>query len=98
MAAQGCVALIDQVTDQRVVGRQVQHVVLHDPGRHDQHRLGTDLVGRRYVLDQLDQPLALDHFARGVIATAPPTTCLSAPIGRLRDPRRSQSSMKLSAP
>ncbi len=40
------VPLVDQVLDERVRGRQVEDVVLHDPRRHDQHRLGID-AGRR---------------------------------------------------
>ena len=57
-------ALVDEVLDQRVVRRQVEHVVLHDPGRHDEHRLGVDLGRRRLVLDQLDQPVAQHDAAR----------------------------------
>src|SRR3546814_8829630 len=34
------VTVLDQVADQRVVRRQVEDVVLHDPRRHDQDRLG----------------------------------------------------------
>ncbi len=40
------VALADQIGDQRIVGRQVQDVVLHDPGRHDEDRLGPGPGGR----------------------------------------------------
>ena len=58
------VALVDQVLDQRVVRRQVQHVVLHDPGRHDQHRLGMHGARAGLVLDQLHQPVAQHHAAR----------------------------------
>ena len=46
-------AVIDEVADQRVVRRQVQDVVLHDPGRHDQDGLGVHGLGRGRILDQL---------------------------------------------
>ena len=58
-------ALVDQVAHQRVVGRQVQHVVLHDPGRDDQDRLGENPVGRRRILNELDQAVAVDHLTGG---------------------------------
>jgi hypothetical protein len=50
--------------DERVVRRQVEHVVLHDPRRHDQHRLGVHGRGRRRVLDQFHQPRAQHDPAR----------------------------------
>ena len=46
-------------------GREVEDVVLHDPGRDDQHRLGEDVRRLRRVLDQLDQLVAVDDLARG---------------------------------
>ncbi len=55
-------ALADQVADQRVPRRQVEDVVLHDPGRHDQDRLRDDLLGLRLVLDQLEQPVLVHHL------------------------------------
>jgi hypothetical protein len=33
----------DQVVDHRIVRRKVEDVVFHDPGRHDQDRLGLHL-------------------------------------------------------
>ena len=59
------VALIDQVPDQRVLGREIQDIIFHDPRRHDQHRFGVDGFGGRCVLDQFDQMIAIDHIARG---------------------------------
>ena len=56
------VATIDQVFDERIAGREVQNVVLHDPGRHDQHRLVMDLLGGWRVLNELNQPVAVDHL------------------------------------
>ena len=65
------VALIHQVADERVVRRQVEDVVLHDPGRHDQDRLGVH--GRRggRVLDQLHQAVLQHHLARRDAHVAP---------------------------
>ena len=57
------VALAHQVADQRVLGPEVEDVVLHDPGRDDQDRLRPDLLGRRAVLDQLHEVVAVDHVA-----------------------------------
>ena len=55
-----------QILHQRILRRQVEDVVLHDPGRHDQDRLRMHLVGGRIVLDQLDQFIAKhDLAARG---------------------------------
>ena len=58
------VALFDEVTDQRVVRRQIEDVILHDPGRYDQHGLGVYLGRRRRILDQFDQVIAIDDFTR----------------------------------
>ena len=51
------VAPLDEEADQRVGRGEVEDVVLHDPGRHDQDRLGQDRPGGRRVLDQLTQPV-----------------------------------------
>ncbi len=59
------VALIDQKLHQRVVRRQVEDVVLHDPRRHDEHRLGQHRGRGRAVLDEFHQAVAQHHFARG---------------------------------
>ena len=56
---------VDQVTHQRVVRRQIEYVIFHDPRRHDQHRLGSDFFGRGRILDQFQQAVAEDHFAAG---------------------------------
>ena len=57
-------ALVEQRLHQRVVRRQVEDVVLHDPRRNQQHRLGVRGARGRPVLDQLDQPVSIDHLAR----------------------------------
>ena len=56
------VTAIDQVFDEGVAGREVQDVVLHDPGRHDQHWLCMNLVRGWRILDELNQPVAVDHL------------------------------------
>jgi hypothetical protein len=58
------VPLVDQELDHRIARAQVEDVVLHDPGRHDQHRLGMHILGGGRVLDDLDQVVAQDHLAR----------------------------------
>ena len=65
------VALADQVLDHGVLGGEIQDVVLHDPGWHDQDRLRAHFLGRRAVLDQFHQVGAQHHLAlgRGHIAT-----------------------------
>ena len=56
-------AAINKVLDQRVLRREVQDVILHDPGRHDQDRFGHHLVRRRGILDELDEAVAIDNLA-----------------------------------
>ena len=58
------VAPLDQVADEGILRREVQDVVLHDPGGHDQHRFRVHAPGLRAVLDQLNQPVPVDHPAR----------------------------------
>ena len=81
------VALTDQLADQRILRRQVQDVVFHDPGRHDQHRLAADLGRRRRILDQFDQFVAEDDLAgrRGEILADRGTESApeGAPLDRL---------------
>ncbi len=36
-------AFAREIFHQRVVGRQIEDIVFHDPGRHDQNRLGVHL-------------------------------------------------------
>ena len=55
-------AVLDQVFHQRILGREVEDIVFHDPGRHDEDRLGPDLVCRRRVLDQFDQAIAINDL------------------------------------
>lgn len=57
------VTLPHQVADQRVVWRQIEYVVLHDPRRHDQYGFGEYRTGRRAVLDQFDQVIAEHDLA-----------------------------------
>ena len=49
--------------DQGIVRGEVQDVVLHDPGRHDQNRLGSNALRGGRILDELDQPVAENDFA-----------------------------------
>ena len=57
------VALPNQIAHQRVFRRQVEDVVLHDPGRHDQQRQRMHVGRGRRVLDQLHQAVAQHHLA-----------------------------------
>ena len=56
-------AFAREIFHQRVLRRQIENVVLHDPGRHDQNRLRMHLFGGRIVLDQLDQFVAEHDLA-----------------------------------
>ena len=56
-------AFTGQELDQRVLRRQVENVVFHDPGGHDQDRFRMHLAGGRIVLDQLDQVVSEYHLA-----------------------------------
>jgi len=62
--AEDGMALSDEVADQRILRRQVEDVVFHNPGRDDQHRLGQHRLRRRSVLDELDQMVSVDDFSR----------------------------------
>ena len=44
--------------------REIEDVIFHDPGRDDQDQLRKDLFGRRLVLDQLDQVVAINNLPR----------------------------------
>src|ERR1019366_9161569 len=56
-------AFTGQELDQRILRRQVENVVFHDPGRHDQDRLQMHLAGGWVVLDQLDELVAENDLA-----------------------------------
>src|SRR5271166_4407677 len=73
--------MIHQVFDEGVSGGEIENVVLHDPGWHDQHRLGLNFGGRRRVLDQFDQSVAVDHLAFGHGNGLAGPECLSANRG-----------------
>ena len=64
------VALAHQVVDHRIARREIEYVVLHDPRRDDEHRLGEYRGGRRRVLNQLHQLVAHHDLAgsRGHVA------------------------------
>ena len=53
----------DELADQRIVRRQVEHIIFHDPGGHEQHRFGVRGCRRRRVLQQFDQVVAEHHLA-----------------------------------
>ena len=52
--------MLGRPLDERVLRLEVEDVELVDPRRHDQQRRLVDLLGRRRVLDELDQ-LVLEH-------------------------------------
>src|SRR5262249_13871686 len=56
-------ALLGEIPDQRIVRRQVEDVIFPDPGGNDQDRLRTNRGARRRVLDELDQPIAINDLA-----------------------------------
>ncbi len=58
-------ALVHQIANHRVMRAEVQDIIFHDPGGHDQDRLGLHLVGGRAVLQQLEQFIAEHDLARG---------------------------------
>ena len=58
------VALLDRPPDERVLLAQIENVVLVDPGRNDEQRLPEDGLGRRDVLDELQQ-VVLEHDLAG---------------------------------
>ena len=58
------VAARHRPADEGIVGPEIEDVELVDPGRHDQQRLAVHRLGRRLVLDELDQPVLKDHRAR----------------------------------
>ena len=87
-----------QEPDHRVLPAEVEDVVLHDPRRNDQHRLGPDRRRRGRVLDQLDQPVAIDDLARrSPQRCGRSRTARRPPAGRPLT-ARSQSSTKFCAP
>jgi hypothetical protein len=91
------VALLDKIADERVLRRQVEDIVLHNPGRHDQDGLGAHLRRCRSVLTEFDQAIAKDDLP-GVTARLSPTSNASAPTGFAPTASRCQSSHKFSAP
>ena len=50
-----------RVRDERVLRLKVEDVVLIDARRHDDQRAPMHAVGRRAVLDQLNQLVLVDH-------------------------------------
>ncbi len=57
------VAALDKVAHQGALGLEIEDVVFHDPGGDDEDRLRKHLAGRRLVLDQFDQVIAVDDLA-----------------------------------
>ena len=55
--------LIDAPFDEGLFRRQIEHVELVDPGRHDQQRPLEHRRGRRRVLDELHQLVLENHLA-----------------------------------
>ena len=58
------IALRDEIADKRVLRRQIEDIIFHDPGRHDQDRLRPHVRRRRRILNELDQAIAKDDLAR----------------------------------
>ena len=65
-------ALLGKVFYKRVLRRQIENMVLHDPGRHDKDRLRPDLRGCWRILDELDQTIARNMTLPRVTATGGP--------------------------
>ena len=57
-------ALLDQVTHQGVMFRQIKNVILHYPRRHHQNWLSADFFGVRAVLNKLQQVVFEHYLAR----------------------------------
>ena len=88
---------LDQKPDQRIGGGEIQDVILHDPRRDDQDRLGLHrLGGRSYWINS--QSWFLSTTFPGVIATVLPTTNGSLPTGFPPLATWSESSRRFSAP
>ena len=49
------VPFIDEVFDERIMRREVENIIFHNPGRDDKDRLRVHVPGRRLVLDKLDK-------------------------------------------
>ena len=47
-------ALVDEIFDERVLGRKIQDVMFHDPGGHDKNGFRIDLLGNRRILNEFD--------------------------------------------
>ena len=58
------VALRDRPAHEGVLRLQVEHVVLVDPGRHDEERPAEHRLRRRRILDQLHEVVLEDHLSR----------------------------------
>src|SRR4029077_11014386 len=61
---ENCESLLGEVLHQRILRREIEDVIFHDPSRNDEHRLGSNRGGRGRILDELDQSVAIDHLAR----------------------------------
>ena len=57
-------ALIDRELDEGFLRHEIEDVVLVDPWRHDDERPLVNLLGRRRVLDELDEIVLEDDLAR----------------------------------
>jgi len=55
--------LVHQELDERIVGGQIEDVILHDPGRDDEDRFLVNLFSRRCILDQFDEVIPENHLA-----------------------------------
>jgi hypothetical protein len=55
--------VIHEVFDERVMRRQIEDVVLHDPGGHDEHGLRLNQRCGWRILDQLHQTVTMHDFS-----------------------------------
>src|SRR3546814_5999961 len=53
-------ALIRQPAHERILGREVEDIVFHDPGGDDQDRFGPHRLRRGLILDEFDECVAID--------------------------------------
>ncbi len=57
-------ALRDEIADERILRRQIENIIFHDPSRNEKDRLAVHLFRLRRILDELDQTVAIDDLAR----------------------------------
>ena len=76
-------ALRHRPADEALLGVEVEDVELVDPGRHDQERAAQHRLGRRRVLDELDEIVAEHDLARRVRHVDPDLEALRVRLAHL---------------